>query len=194
MLVLLVLLAAAAPTARATNAVVLESSNSSSSNGTDTWPLWPNCEASSSSSCSFFDPVVLGAGTVLIFFGAAVCSGAGIGGGGVFVPTYILLFGLNAHWALPLSQVTIFGVGIGSVVYLLPQRHPKMPERRLIDLNLAALLEPATLAGTIPGVLLNIIFPAYLITVFLAVLLGLTTAITFRKVGVAFWFCFLWCC
>jgi uncharacterized membrane protein YfcA len=122
---------------------------SSSSNITDEWPLWPNCR--SSPNCSFFDPVTLGAGTTLVFAGAAVCSGAGIGGGGVFVPTFILLFGLNAHWALPLSQVTIFGVGIGSVVYLLPQRHPTMPGRRLIDLNLAALLEPATLAGTIPG-------------------------------------------
>lgn len=76
--------------------------------------------------------------------------------------------------------MTIFGVGIGSVIFLVPQRHPNLP-RRLIDLNLAALLEPATLAGTIPGVLLNIIFPAYLITIFLAILLGLTTAITFSK-------------
>jgi hypothetical protein len=32
------------------------------------------------------------------------------------------------------------------------------------------------------GVLLNIVFPAYLITIFLAVLLGVTTAITLRKV------------
>jgi uncharacterized membrane protein YfcA len=141
------------------------------------WPLWPSPDCHN---CSFFDAKQLGVGTVLVVAGAAICSGAGIGGGGVFVPTFILALGLNAHWALPLSQVTIFGVGIGSLVYLLPQRHPTLP-RRLIDLNLAALLEPATLAGTIPGVYLNLIFPAYLITIFLAILLGLTTATTLRK-------------
>lgn len=139
------------------------------------WPLYPECLPN----CSFFESVPLGAGTVLVVAGAAICSGAGIGGGGVFVPTFILALGLNAHWALPLSQVTIFGVGIGSLIYLLPQRHPTLP-RRLIDLNLAALLEPATLAGTIPGVYLNVMFPAYLITILLAILLGLTAATTLR--------------
>lgn len=48
-------------------------------------------------------------------------------------------------------------------------------------MNLAALLEPATLLGTIPGVYLNVIFPAYLITVFLTVLLLLTSWTTLRK-------------
>ncbi len=146
-------------------------------NASSAWPLWPNPDCHN---CTFYDPVKLGAGTVLVVAGAAICSGAGIGGGGVFVPTFILALGLNAHWALPLSQVTIFGVGIGSLIYLLPQRHPTLP-RRLIDLNLAALLEPATLAGTIPGVYLNVMFPAYLITILLAILLGLTTATTLRK-------------
>ncbi len=151
--------------------------NDTSHNGTSSqWPLWPDCD----DNCTFFDPRKLTAGTVLVVAGAAICSGAGIGGGGVFVPTFILSLGLNAHWALPLSQVTIFGVGIGSLIYLLPQRHPTLP-RRLVDLNLASLLEPATLAGTIPGVYLNVMFPAYLITILLAILLGLTTFSTFRK-------------
>lgn len=98
----------------------------------------------------------------------------------MFIPTFLLLLDINAHWALPLSQVTILGVGIGSAIFLLPRRHPYLP-RRLIDLNLAALLEPATLLGTIPGVYLNVIFPAYLITVFLAVLLLLTSYTTLKK-------------
>lgn len=51
----------------------------------------------------------------------------------------------------------------------------------MIDLNLAAMLEPATMLGTIPGVLLNVVFPAYLITVLLTLLLGLTGFATLRK-------------
>eukprot|EP00697_Spironema_sp_BW2_P005813 gnl/Spiro4/18100_TR9670_c0_g1_i1.p1 gnl/Spiro4/18100_TR9670_c0_g1~~gnl/Spiro4/18100_TR9670_c0_g1_i1.p1 ORF type:complete len:488 (-),score=95.67 gnl/Spiro4/18100_TR9670_c0_g1_i1:59-1522(-) len=119
----------------------------------------------------------LAIGTSIIFLGAAVCCGAGIGGGGVFVPTYILLLGLSSHWALPLSQVSILGVGIGSSIYLIPQSHPTLP-RRLIDLSLASLLEPATLLGTIPGVYLNVMFPAYIITALLTVLLTYTSYVT----------------
>ncbi len=59
---------------------------------------------------------------------------------GIFVPTFILVLGLNAHYALPLSQVTILGVSLGSLAFLLPQRHPTLP-RRLVDLSLASLLE-----------------------------------------------------
>jgi uncharacterized membrane protein YfcA len=118
--------------------------------------------------------------SVLVFFGAFICSGGGIGGGGVFVPSFILGLGLSAHWALPLSQVTILGVGLGSATFLLPRRHPTL-NRRLIDMNLAALLEPATLLGTIPGVLLNIVFPAYIITILLVLLLAFTAYATLKK-------------
>lgn len=118
--------------------------------------------------------------SVLVFFGAFVCSGGGIGGGGVFVPSFLLGLGLSAHWALPLSQATIFGVGLGSATFLLPRRHPTL-DRRLIDMNLAALLEPATLLGTIPGVLLNVVFPALVITILLVVLLSFTAYTTLKK-------------
>ncbi len=118
--------------------------------------------------------------SVLVFFGAFVCSGGGIGGGGVFVPSFLLGLGLPAHWALPLSQATIFGVGLGSATFLLPRRHPTL-DRRLIDMNLAALLEPATLLGTIPGVLLNVVFPALVITILLVVLLSFTAYTTLKK-------------
>lgn len=63
---------------------------------------------------------------------------------------------------------------------MIRRRHPTLP-RRLIDLNLAVLLEPATLLGTIPGVFLNIIFPAYLVTILLILLLGFTAINTARK-------------
>lgn len=116
---------------------------------------------------TFFQPDI-GYGTVLVFTGAFICAGGGIGGGGgerraqgvlgarltasraVFIPTYLLALNLTAHWALPLSQVTILGVGFGSALFLLPRRHPTLP-RRLIDMSAISMLEPATLLGTIPG-------------------------------------------
>ena len=118
--------------------------------------------------------------SALVFCGAFVCSGGGIGGGGVFVPSFLLGLGLTAHWALPLSQVTILGVGLGSCLFLVPRRHPTL-DRRLIDMNLAALLEPATLLGTIPGVILNVVFPAYIITILLVLLLAVTAYTTLKK-------------
>lgn len=139
----------------------------------------PNSDAFPYDGQPFFQ-VKLAYISVLVFFGAFICSGGGIGGGGIFVPSFILGLGLSAHWALPLSQVTILGVGLGSATFLLPRRHPTL-NRRLIDMNLAALLEPATLLGTIPGVLLNVIFPAYLITILLVLLLVFTAYATLKK-------------
>lgn len=65
------------------------------------------------------------------------------------------------------------------------RRHPDT-DRPLINARLAILLEPMTLLGSVLGVMLNVIFPAYLITVFLVVLLSAAAFLTLRK-GVALW-------
>ena len=44
-------------------------------------------------------------GTVLGMVGAAVAAGAGTGGGGLFVPMFILVVGFSAKEAIPLSKV-----------------------------------------------------------------------------------------
>jgi len=43
-------------------------------------------------------------GSVLVFVGGVLCAGGGIGGGGIYIPIYILLLGFTAHEAIPLSK------------------------------------------------------------------------------------------
>lgn len=64
---------------------------------------------------------------------------------------------------------------------LVRERHPHA-DRPLIDYFVASVLEPSTLLGTVAGVLLNRIFPNWLITILLVLLLGLTSVRTLQKV------------
>ncbi len=47
--------------------------------------------------------------TVLILVLGSLAAGAGIGGGGLFVPIYMVLLGAGPKGAVPLSKATILG-------------------------------------------------------------------------------------
>ncbi len=61
-------------------------------------------------------------------------------------------------------------------------KHPTLIDRPLIDYLAVLLLEPLMLAGTVVGVLLNSVFPSWLLVALLAVILSYTTFRTTRKV------------
>ena len=87
------------------------------------------------------------AGSLLCFVGGALCSGGGIGGGAFYLSAFMLIIGMDAHLAVPMSKVTIFGVAIGGLFILLPQRHPKSPRRPLVDFDAALTLQPGVLCN-----------------------------------------------
>jgi hypothetical protein len=76
--------------------------------------------------------------------------------------------------------MTILGTAIGGVFVNFTRRHPNA-DLPLIDYEAAILMEPATLVGTIFGVLLNVTFPEYIILVCLILLLTFTTYKTFQS-------------
>eukprot|EP00644_Phytophthora_capsici_P005408 jgi/Phyca11/538507/estExt2_Genewise1Plus.C_PHYCAscaffold_11295 len=90
-----------------------------------------------------------------------------------------ILAGLNPKHAIPLSKVTIFGSAVAMYVVNLRRKHPLNRNRPLIDFGLVGLMEPTTLVGTVFGVMLNHIFPNWLILVLLVTLL---TFITYKTV------------
>jgi len=120
-------------------------------------------------------------GTLLCFLGGALCAGGGIGGGAFYLSAFMLVCGFDAHFAVPLSKITIFGVAIGGLVVLLPQRHPLSSRRPLIDFDMALVLEPTVMLGTVIGVFLNVVSPTWLIVVCLAVLFTITSYRTIKK-------------
>ncbi|ETM33440.1 hypothetical protein L914_19304, partial [Phytophthora nicotianae] len=118
--------------------------------------------------------------TLVAFTCTALGAGGGVGGGGLLVPMYIL-GGLNPKHAIPLSKVTIFGSAVAMYVVNCRGKHPLNRNRPLIDFGLVGLMEPTTLIGTVFGVMLNHIFPNWLILVLLVTLLSFITYKTILK-------------
>jgi len=109
-----------------------------------------------------------------------ISAGTGIGGGAFYLVAYILIIGLDPHVAIPLSKATILGLAIGGYIINIRLRHPKA-NRPLIDYDLALLIEPMVLLGTLIGVLLNIVFPSIYILISLVLLLTLIIYLTVKK-------------
>eukprot|EP01088_Endostelium_zonatum_P018569 TRINITY_DN6005_c0_g1_i2.p1 TRINITY_DN6005_c0_g1~~TRINITY_DN6005_c0_g1_i2.p1 ORF type:complete len:482 (+),score=98.77 TRINITY_DN6005_c0_g1_i2:91-1536(+) len=121
-------------------------------------------------------------GIFLAFIAGAVASGSGIGGGGFYIPIFVLIMGLNPHVAVPLSKITILGISIGSFTVLSTARHPtEGVNRPLIDYPTASVMQPTSLMGAVIGVVLNVITPAYLLIIFLTLVLAYTGYSTFSK-------------
>ncbi|KAJ8600866.1 hypothetical protein CTAYLR_008216 [Chrysophaeum taylorii] len=126
------------------------------------------------------DPVRLGIATSLVLVLGSLAAGAGIGGGGLFVPIYWLILGVGPKAAVPLSNATILGGAIGNFVSIGFAKHPKA-NRPLIDYEAAVFTQPGELLGVVFGVLLNIILPKIAIVVLLALVLSYNSRRTLKK-------------
>jgi hypothetical protein len=116
-----------------------------------------------------------------VFFSASLAVGSGVGGGSFFITIFILVLGLDAHHAIPLSKATIFGVAIAAFMVNYFKRHPHAGNRTLIDYDLTVMFEPITLCGTLIGVIMNVLFPNFLVLIPLVLLLSYTTYKTYLK-------------
>eukprot|EP00945_MAST-04E_sp_MAST-4E-sp1_P002011 g2011.t1 len=127
-----------------------------------------------------FDPFTWqdGVASVLTFFGGCLASGAGIGGGGIYVPLFIL-FGWGKG-AVERSLGASTGLAIAMITMIAPRRHP-VRNRPLMDFEATLLLEPIVLLGTVPGKMLNKVFPSLLIYILLLFLLMLICRKTWRS-------------
>jgi uncharacterized membrane protein YfcA len=107
----------------------------------------------------------------LASLGLVIAAGGGIGGGGMLVPTYILILQFPAKHAIPLSNVTVFGGAVANTALNVKKRHP-LADRPLIDWDLILVMEPLTILGALVGTNLNKILPETIIVVLLVVLLS----------------------
>lgn len=123
--------------------------------------------------------------TITTFLGGVLSSGGGIGGGGLYIPLLTSAGQFTAHLAVSISMAMICGASLMTFFIQVRERHPHA-DRPLIDYDVCMLLEPATLAGTVIGVFLNVMFPGWLILILVLLLLGITTYRMFAK-GVETW-------
>jgi uncharacterized membrane protein YfcA len=119
------------------------------------------------------DPQGEGLCSLLIFISAMLAAAAGTGGGGVFVPVFVMLSNVRAWSAVPLSQIIVMCGSIVNVVVFVQQRHPDFPKRPKIDYNCVVLFEPLLCLGVTFGVLVHQIMPKWFLLVLLCLTLGL---------------------
>ncbi len=96
------------------------------------------------------------ASMVAVLVGSMIAAAGGLGGGGVFVPIFILILGYPPKFAAALSQATIFGVSMVNIYLTLQQRHPSRKHRPLTDFPTLLIFEPMLLVGTMIGRHINI--------------------------------------
>ncbi|PKA64334.1 hypothetical protein AXF42_Ash009555 [Apostasia shenzhenica] len=124
-------------------------------------------------------------GSIIGFFGAAFGSVGGVGGGGIFVPMLTLIIGFDPKSSTALSKCMITGAAASTVYYNLRLRHPAL-DTPLIDYDLALLFQPMLMLGISIGVIFNVIFPDWMVTILLIVLFLGTSTKAFMK-GIETW-------
>lgn len=131
-----------------------------------------------------FSPPIVRAG-VLCFIAASISSAGGIGGGGLFIPILILVGGLDLKTASTFSAFMVAGGSTANILctMLINCIHGA---KSMIDFDIALLSEPCLLLGVSTGVVCNIVFPEWLITILFVVFLAWTTSKTCKK-GVLSW-------
>ncbi|KAL2644560.1 hypothetical protein R1flu_012147 [Riccia fluitans] len=137
---------------------------------------WPKLELNARSVAA----IILGG------VGASLCTAAGLGGGGLFIPLFNLLLQFDSKTSAALSNFMILGGQLVTMMLNLPRSHPFQEDKPLIDFESALLLQPNLLLGISVGVLLNVVFPSWLVTLCLIVVLGSMT-ISSLKNGVKRW-------
>ncbi|KAL2342002.1 hypothetical protein Fmac_009942 [Flemingia macrophylla] len=124
---------------------------------------------------------------VLCFIASAISSAGGIGGGGLFIPILSIVAGLDLKTASSLSAFMVTGGSIANVMCnICTTISPKFCGKSLIDYDIALSSQPCMLLGVSLGVICNLVFPEWLITVLFAIFLAWSTSKTCIS-GLRFW-------
>ncbi|CAM0913352.1 unnamed protein product [Alopecurus aequalis] len=126
-------------------------------------------------------------GSFVGFLGAAFGSVGGVGGGGIFVPMLTLIIGFDPKSSTAMSKCEgmITGAAVSTVYCNLKLKHPTL-DMPVIDYDLALLIQTMLMLGVSIGVICNVIFPDWLVTVLLIILFLVTSTKAFLK-GVETW-------
>ncbi|KAG5061070.1 hypothetical protein AAZX31_01G162300 [Glycine max] len=135
-------------------------------------PVWPNMK--------FGWRIIVG--SIIGFLGAALGSVGGVGGGGIFVPMLALIIGFDPKSSTAISKCMIMGASISTVYYNLRLRHPTL-DMPLIDYDLALIFQPMLMLGISIGVICNVMFADWMVTVLLIILfIATSTKATYKGI------------
>jgi len=109
---------------------------------------------------------------------SALSSAAGIGGGSLLYPIYLVILKFQTHEAVPLSKLTIFSCCLITFLISLNAKHPNR-DAIAIDYNIIGITVPMILFGTTLGVVIHKILPFSIILISLIIVLLYSTFKTF---------------
>jgi uncharacterized membrane protein YfcA len=120
-------------------------------------------------------------GFIAVIIVSAISNSGGYGAGSVIIPVYVFFFGFATTDAIPLSRITIFAGALIQILFSWNQRNPKNKNKFLIDYNLASIMMPLILAGSMIGVIISRFFPGIVITISLILYLVYCIYKLFKK-------------
>lgn len=110
----------------------------------------------------------------LVFFISIITTIGGVGGGGLLIPTYMLVSKFSLEEAIPLSVVTILGDTLVRIIVLYNKKHPLNEKRYLIDMMPILLIVPFDGNSSFIGVILSEISPQSFTIILIILVLGFT--------------------
>ncbi len=125
-------------------------------------------------------------GCFVLLVGCTLSSSAGVGGGGINVPIFQLVFGYSFQESVILSSFTILGNYLSQSFVNIRKHHPYCSKRPLIYVEIVLILLPCQLGGSNLGSLINIIIPQSILYLIALVVLVYAFGMTFHK-GVTMW-------
>ena len=112
--------------------------------------------------------------SILVFIISIITTIGGVGGGGLLIPTYILMGNFSLEEAIPLSVITILGDTLVRIFNLYLKRHPMNNNRYLIDMMPILLIVPIDGNFSFLGVILSEIMPNSITLAVIILVLGIT--------------------
>ncbi|PQP95496.1 uncharacterized protein Pyn_25417 [Prunus yedoensis var. nudiflora] len=153
-------------------------------NKTYEWLSHQRAQHNHETQLKFSVPIVFAG--IFCFLAASISSAGGIGGGGLFIPILTLVAGLDLRTASSLSAFMVTGGSVANVIYNLCKGSAKFGGKNVIDYDIALLSEPCMLLGVSVGVICNLVFPEWLITVLFALFLAWSTSMSCKN-GLVHW-------
>ncbi|CAD7924833.1 unnamed protein product [Amoebophrya sp. A25] len=120
--------------------------------------------------------------TLLVAGTAFLSAGSGVGGGGVFVPLFLMLLGFGSREAVPLSKACcLFGSSVNIAVFLRERNPASSTPRPKVDFDVVAVLNPPLLAGITLGVIGHKMAPEWFVVLLLLATLWFAFTKSYQK-------------
>lgn len=119
-------------------------------------------------------------GLTLLIIISSISTVCGIGGGGLVIPFCMTFLGFSTKSAIALSGFTIFSCAVIRFMFFLNHKHPEK-DAVLIDYDLASIMLPIVLAGSMVGALASITLPNLVLQILLTIMMISLAILTFLK-------------